>query len=390
MARRIPSPAAATTTPRVDLYEVLGGTATCRELSAAFYARVDRDHLLRPLFPGTTLRCATEEFAAFLVQFLGGPAEDAQRRWWLSLRESHLRFRLGRKERDAWMSNMIKALDDAQVQEPVRSVLRAFFERSSAYVVNQGPEPSVEDGPSGDSLHQETARRWDAQRALDQAVAAVRRGDVDRAIRLAESDPLQTYNRAVLAGLLGLMIASGHSASLRYVHERLNRDPGLCQEHYAGRTLLHEASRRADLTTVELILRLGADPNGGRHPPLYCVANECNVSGGGPVVRALVRGGALVDAAENVKQCTALHMAARRGNVEVADALLDCGAGIEARDCLGETPLRRAVNCNKTEVAALLLARGADRHSRGSKGRTPMLAARSPAMKRLLQSGDVL
>jgi ankyrin repeat protein len=78
-------------------------------------------------------------------------------------------------------------------------------------------------------------------------------------------------------------------------------------------------------------------------------------------------------------------MAARRDNVEVAGALLDCGADIEARDSLGETPLRRAVNCDQTGVAALLLSRGADANSIGSKGLTPLLAARSNAMKRALQ-----
>jgi len=71
--------------------------------------------------------------------------------------------------------------------------------------------------------------------------------------------------------------------------------------------------------------------------------------------------------------------------VDLAKALLDSGAGIDARDSLGDTPLRRAVNCNKAEVAALLIARGADVHSRGSKGLTPMLAARTSVMKHALQ-----
>src|SRR5437868_12455076 len=114
-----------------DLYQSLGGTAVCRRLSTAFYARVAKDPVLRPLFPGKTMTCAIEEFAAFLAQFLGGPVEDAQRRWWVSLRESHLRFKIGRKERDAWMRNMIQALDEAQIGEPMRSALREFFERSS-------------------------------------------------------------------------------------------------------------------------------------------------------------------------------------------------------------------------------------------------------------------
>ena len=40
----------------------------------------------------------------------------------------------------------------------------------------------------------------------------------------------------------------------------------------------------------------------------------------------------------------ALHIAARRDFVEVSESLLAGGANIEARDSLGETPLRRAVN----------------------------------------------
>ena len=104
------------------------------------------------------------------------------------------------------------------------------------------------------------------------------------------------------------------------------------------------------------------------------------------MVRALVQGGADINARDGVKHCTALHMAARRGNIEVAGALLDCGADIEARDSLGDTPLRRSVNCDKVGVAAVLLARGADIHSIGSKGVTPYLAARTITMKRLLRS----
>ncbi len=120
------------------------------------------------------------------------------------------------------------------------------------------------------------------------------------------------------------------------------------------------------------------------HPPLYCVGNECSVPGGSQIVRALLqRGAAQVNAANNVKRCAALHMAARRGNVEVIEALLDCGADLEARDSAGDTPLRRAVNCNQLEAAKLLLARGADPHSKGSKALTPARAARSRPMMQL-------
>jgi ankyrin repeat protein len=109
---------------------------------------------------------------------------------------------------------------------------------------------------------------------------------------------------------------------------------------------------------------------------------------GATVVRRLVQAGANVDAQDGVKHCTALHMAARRGSVAVAEALLDCGANIEARDSLGDTPLRRSVNCGQAEVARLLVSRGADVHSKGNKGITPLLAARTRTMKTALTIRD--
>lgn len=393
MVRRRPNHSAQTSAQASNLYQAVGGAAACHKLSSVFYARVEQDPLLRPLFPGKTLRCAVEEFAAFLAQFLGGPSEDTQRRWWLSLRESHLRFRIGPKERDAWMKNMLRALDDVQIEEPVRSALRQFFGQASAYVVNEeGVSPASMDrtDPPEDHLHQEIARRWDAQRGLDEAVTAIRRGDADGAIILAESPTLQTcfkHNCSVFAALLALMIGNGDSVMRDYVRKKLLGTPDLARERFSGRTLLHAASAAGDVTIVELLLHLGVDPNltdAGGHTSLYCVGNECRVKAGATIVRSLVQAGANVDAQDGVKHCTALHMAARRGNVDVAEALLDCGASIEARDSLGDTSLRRSVNCDRVEVAKLLISRGADMHSKGSKGITPLLAARSSTMKTAL------
>lgn len=374
-----------------DLHQAAGGTEKWRQLSTAFYSRVERDPRIRRLFPGTHFRCAIEELTAFLTQFFGGPGSDTQFRWWLSLRESHERFRIRQEDRAAWLENMAQALDDIQLEAPLRSALRELFERSSAYVVNSGEPVAVAadlNGPPADSIRGEIARRWEGQCGVDEAVAAVRNGEAGRAVALAES--LRNGfpgNRSVFAKLLSVMMGSRDATMLTYVRERITDDPALVRERYASRTLLHEAAAQGNPEMVEFLLRLGADANGGGvHPPLYCVANECGGAGGGEVVRALVRGGANVNDNRGVKRCTALHMAARRGSVEIAEAILDCGAGIEARDSLGETALRRAVNCNKIQVAEFLVARGADAHSIGSKGLTPLLAARSVAMKEILRT----
>lgn len=74
----------------IDLFGAIGGSAKCLELSAAFYARVDEDTVLRPLFPGKTHKCAIEALAAFLVQFLNGPSQNAGRRWFKSRRPDQL------------------------------------------------------------------------------------------------------------------------------------------------------------------------------------------------------------------------------------------------------------------------------------------------------------
>ena len=326
----------------VDLYQAIGGRSGCLHLSETFYARVKRDPVLRPLFPGKSMRCAVEAFAAFLAQFLGGPAEDAQQRWWLSLRESHLRFKIGPGQRQAWMSNMIEALEDVPIDPPVRLALRELFERSSAYIVNNGQapaEPAAPKDPRDDRFQREISQRWAEQRALDDLVAAIHNGDAGRALELAQSPMLKhrfARDRAVLAHVLGLMIGGYNGALLNYVEGELSADPALAQVHNRyGRTLLHDASALGSLRMVELLLRLSADPNvktAGGHTPLYCVANQCHVPGGGSIVRALVRAGARVDARSDSKRCTALHMAARRGNTEVAAALVDCGADINVQD----------------------------------------------------------
>jgi len=125
-----------------DLCQAIGGMAACREPATAFYARVDRDPVLRPMFP-RTFKCPIDNLAVFLVQFLGGPCEYSQRRWSLSLREAHLRFKIGQRERAAWLKTMLAALDDMHAQEPARGALHWYFEQATAFLVNR-PNGSAE------------------------------------------------------------------------------------------------------------------------------------------------------------------------------------------------------------------------------------------------------
>jgi truncated hemoglobin YjbI len=327
------------------MLEALGGEAGCKRLSQTFYARVATDPTLRRLFPGKTLKCAIEEFAAFLIQFLGGDEEQTQHRWWLSLRESHARFRISPAERRAWLKQMTATLDASLLDEETRKALRQFFESSSAYVIG-------DDAPGPE--HKELAARWDDQRVLDDAVTAITAGNDSDATRRAARF---VSRPAVYVGLLAQMLRCGRPGFISYVENAVERDPSLRARRSGGRALLHYAAGTGCLPVVKLLLRLGTDPDvrdTGDHTPLYRAANECAWRMGPEVVRALVRAGADVNARNGVTRATALHMAARRGFVEIAQTLLDCGAETDARDRKGDTPLERAVNCRKAAIVQLL------------------------------------
>jgi truncated hemoglobin YjbI len=336
--------------PQGALLEVLGGEEGCRKLSAAFYARVGKDPVLRPFFPGKSLRCATEEFAAFLIQFLGGDEEQTQHRWWLSLRESHARFNIGPDARRAWLSLMQATLEATALDDVTRNALRHFFSGSSGYLIGRD---------SAGCDHEELATRWREQRVLDSVVETIVEGRDEETLALA---PRFASRPSVFVGLLARMVRTGRAKLILFVVDAVENNHSLATRRFAGSTLLHFAAGAGCLDIVTLLLRLGVDPNiqgRGEHTPLYCVANECASATGPAVVHSLVRAGADVNACGGVTRATPLHMAARRGHVETARALLDSGAALHARDRKGDTPLQRAINCRRNGVAQLLRERGA-------------------------------
>ena len=109
-----------------ELFALLGGREGCVQLATRFYAEVERDPVLRPLF-GKKFLEPTRHLAAYLTQLAGGPPEHSRDRWSLSLREAHRRFAIGPTERDAWLAAMARVLDETAVPEPARGALLTFF-----------------------------------------------------------------------------------------------------------------------------------------------------------------------------------------------------------------------------------------------------------------------
>lgn len=73
--------------------------------------------------------------------------------------------------------------------------------------------------------------------------------------------------------------------------------------------------------------------------------------------------------------CTALHVAADAGCVDMVKVLLEAGADVDVRDTWEETPLHFAARKGSSETCQVLLAKGAELDAVNSNGVTPLVAS---------------
>lgn len=121
------------------VYELVGGDATFRALVDAFYRRVEADPVLAPIFPEPR-EPGKEGQYLFLVQYFGGPHRYSETKGHPRLRMRHAPFPIGGRERDAWLAHMLAAVDEVGIAEPMRGVMREYFERAATFMINQ-PAP---------------------------------------------------------------------------------------------------------------------------------------------------------------------------------------------------------------------------------------------------------
>jgi hemoglobin len=120
------------------LYDRVGGDTTFQKLVDVFYARVEQDAVLRPLFPDDLAPGKRWQFL-FLTQFFGGPARYQQERGHPRLRMRHNPFPIDQRARDHWLQHMLAAIDEVGIVDPDRAEMRDYFERGSAFMINAEP-----------------------------------------------------------------------------------------------------------------------------------------------------------------------------------------------------------------------------------------------------------
>jgi len=431
--------------PETSLYERIGAEKVER-LVAAFYARVDRDTVIRPLY-GKTLSCAIQALTDFMTAWLGGaPVYDLPA---ARLRRRHLPFVIDAHARDAWLADMKAAVRDVGIPAAEAALLLAHLEFGARALVNTGKLPKTTLCPVGsDRFDERLSEQWNRMEEAEALFDAVSRGDL-ALVRSMVSQRLVPHAVLMSHALVEWLDPTGRGDArfgrrpqqvnplevieCLLTHRDLDRDPDegddegrfrhlqAMIEAYAGASRmirpdspLHASLRAAtrdrfifevehDHSCVQLrglrgqTLLHGAALVGeaefadvlirsGAEPDAKEVEGHTPLyrASTGDVARVLLAAGATADIASGPTRGTALHQAARRGYVSVVQALLDHGATIDARDVKHQTPLRRAVNCRQVQIVRLLVQSGADPHAADRRGATPHSVARNAELRQAL------
>jgi hemoglobin len=137
----------------LSFYEAVGGEETFTRLVSRFYAEVESDPLLRPVYPSRDLGPAAEHLRQFLIQYWGGPGTYSERRGHPRLRMRHARFSIGEAERDAWLRHMRTALDEIALDRAHDEELWRYLVMAAHSLVNRatddGRPDQADSGPDG-------------------------------------------------------------------------------------------------------------------------------------------------------------------------------------------------------------------------------------------------
>ena len=118
------------------LYERVGGYQFFVELVERFYQSVEADLCLRRLYP-EHVAPSKAYLAAFLAQYWGGPLRYSLERGHPRLRQRHMQFPIGQKERDAWVTHMVSALASMEILVDEAILMEDYFKSTATFMINR-------------------------------------------------------------------------------------------------------------------------------------------------------------------------------------------------------------------------------------------------------------
>lgn len=117
------------------LFEAIGGQEAIDRIIKGLYERIGKHPALIAVFPEDLTESARKQ-RLFLTQFLGGPPIYTEDRGHPMLRRRHLPFEINQERKEAWLECMNGALEEAEIEEPYRSIIFKRLAMTAQHMVN--------------------------------------------------------------------------------------------------------------------------------------------------------------------------------------------------------------------------------------------------------------
>ena len=120
-------------------YERIGGAEKVRALVQRFYQLMDATPEVQDLrkMHAASLKGSEEKLFMFLSGWMNGPQLFVEKFGHPKLRQRHMPFAIGDKERDQWMKCMTQALQDVVEDEALRKELLAAIGKVADFMRNK-------------------------------------------------------------------------------------------------------------------------------------------------------------------------------------------------------------------------------------------------------------
>lgn len=119
-----------------SFWQKIGGRPTFETLVRHFYAGIETDPVLLPMYPADDLEGAIQRLTGFLEQYWGGPGTYSEQRGHPRLRMRHQGFKVNPEARDHWLAHMRSAVDSLKLSPLDDATLWSYLERAAHAMVN--------------------------------------------------------------------------------------------------------------------------------------------------------------------------------------------------------------------------------------------------------------
>ena len=121
-----------------SILDLAGGPDAFVRLVDAFYVRVERDPVLRPMYP-EDLEPGKEHLALFLAQYFGATDLYSSRRGHPRLRMRHAPFPIDSEAAGRWATHMLDAVAEVGFPPEARAAVEEYVVRATPTLVNRLP-----------------------------------------------------------------------------------------------------------------------------------------------------------------------------------------------------------------------------------------------------------